>query len=1507
MKSVWRHAAGLSVAIAVTGVLMVELAELYPVSPALAQPVIPAPDGTGTIVTPNGNPVVYNISGGTLSQDGANLFHSFTQFGLSSGQIANFLSNPSIQTILGRVVGGNPSVINGLIQVTGGNSNVFLMNPAGIIFGPNARLNVPASFTATTANGIGFGGDRWFNAIAENNYQNLIGTPTQFAFDLSQPGSIINAGNLAVLPGQTLTLLGGSVLNTGQLTAPSGSITLAAVPGETLVRISQTGHLLNLEIQPPRTIDGQLQQVTALDLPTLLTAGGVETGLNVSSTGTVQLNGSGVTIPTEVGTSIASGSLDASSGTAPSTNGGVGGTVNVFGDKVGLLNANINASGTNGGGTVRVGGDYQGRGTVPNASRTFVSRDSAIAARAGLNGDGGRVIVWSDEATQFYGNIGVQGGSQSGNGGFVEVSGKQSLTFDGTVDRSAAQGSLGTLLLDPDNISIVDGGPGAADDRQLLDRTIFASDPGGTFVISEKQVEAQLASGNVILQANNDIVINDLTDNVLGNPLARTPGSIAFIADADRNGVGSFSMNPGDTIATSLRGGDITIFGAAIETGQLVSRSAINLTASGSITTRDLGSVGAIAIQSGGSITTGDIAGFQGINLRAGSDISTNRLFTRNTFTNGNSGAIDVVANGNITTGGIDASSGNGDGGRVSLTSTDGGIQIDPSRGGVGIDISGEPLGANGAVFSLAEKSGNGGEIRLNASGNITTGPLVSGSLQGDGGKIALTSTGGAIDTTEGQIEFRGETISDTGLLLSGSGGSGTGGAIAVSARGNLTTGPVVSGSLEGNGGDIDLRSTNGAIDTLQGLTSISAFQSLLAIAGLSPNDLSPQTPSTLFPLASTLAGSLVSSSGGAGTGGKITVSARRSISTGAVVSGSLEGDGGDIRLTSTANSIEAFLLNSQSLGAGKGGNIEVNANGLFRATGSVSAALQQFPANSVDPNDLPPALSQSASISSAGGSGGGAIVIRHGGGLRGIPFTVGDATTNGTAGSVTSGQYTLPVQAFKGKYTVGNIRILTRNFATDCPEYCSQPPISSPPILNPIAIDNSPVFNAIADVEDSFSSQFEKYLGLSDRRVVTLSEAQAILRRIERATGLKPALIYAVFVPNTTSPAEASDSPRLLLEQNAKQQSHLWQYTSQGLPNHAELVLSQKRPARADDSLELVLVTSEGKAIRRRVAGTTRSQVLRVADAFRGTVTNERDRRGYLAPAQQLYRWLVAPLEPDLQARQIDNLTFIMDAGLRSIPLAALHDGKGFIIEKYSVGLMPSLSLTDTRYTDLRNAQVLAMGASQFSDQSPLPYVPVELSAIANQLWPGKSFLNEAFTLSNLQSIRQQQPFRIVHLATHAEFKPGQPNNSYIQLWDSKLRLNELSKLGLDKPLVDLLVLSACRTTLGDEQVELGFAGLAVQAGVKSALGSLWYVSDAGTLGLMTEFYEKLKQAPIKAEALRQAQLAMLKGEVQLQGGQLITSNGSFLLPPELVLLREKPLSHPYYWSAFTLIGNPW
>ncbi|MEW6496450.1 MAG: filamentous hemagglutinin N-terminal domain-containing protein, partial [Cyanobacteriota bacterium] len=280
--------------------------------PAIANPITPASDGTGTIVTPQGNR--FDIQGGSLSQDGTNLFHSFQQFGLDAGQVANFVSTPEIQNILGRIIGGDASIINGLIQATGGNSNLFLMNPAGIVFGKDASLNVPASFMATTATGIGLGGAQWFNAVGTNDYQNLMGTPSTFAFDNAQPGSIVNAGNLTVVPGQNLTLLGGSVINTGKVTASGGTITLSAVLGQNLVRISQSGHLLSLEIAPPRDNTGQQIAIAPQDLPTLLTGtgGSVETGLQVSPEGTVQLSSSGVTIPHEVGTTILSGTLDVS-------------------------------------------------------------------------------------------------------------------------------------------------------------------------------------------------------------------------------------------------------------------------------------------------------------------------------------------------------------------------------------------------------------------------------------------------------------------------------------------------------------------------------------------------------------------------------------------------------------------------------------------------------------------------------------------------------------------------------------------------------------------------------------------------------------------------------------------------------------------------------------------------------------------------------------------------------------------------------------------------------------------------------------------------------------------------------------------------------------------------------------------------------------------------------------------------------------------------------------------
>nr|WP_238553706.1 filamentous hemagglutinin N-terminal domain-containing protein [Fortiea contorta] len=251
------------------------------------------------------------MQGGT--QTGANLFHSFEQFGVNQNQTANFISNPSIQNILGRVTGGDASLINGLIQVTGGNSNLYLMNPAGIIFGAGASLNVPAAFTATTANGIGFG-DKWFNAVGTNNYASLLNNPNGFAF--TQAGTIFNAGNLAVGAGQNLTLLGGTVINTGTISAPGGNITIAAIPGEQLVRITPEGSLLSLALPVETKAAINSPALTPLSLPQLLTGGNVggATGVTVEN-GVVKLTGAGVTIPDTPGVAVVAHQVNVSGAT----------------------------------------------------------------------------------------------------------------------------------------------------------------------------------------------------------------------------------------------------------------------------------------------------------------------------------------------------------------------------------------------------------------------------------------------------------------------------------------------------------------------------------------------------------------------------------------------------------------------------------------------------------------------------------------------------------------------------------------------------------------------------------------------------------------------------------------------------------------------------------------------------------------------------------------------------------------------------------------------------------------------------------------------------------------------------------------------------------------------------------------------------------------------------------------------------------------------------------------
>ncbi|NEO86142.1 MAG: DUF4347 domain-containing protein [Spirulina sp. SIO3F2] len=232
---------------------------LWAIQPLYAQSITATPDGTGTIIQHQGN--TYHIQGGT--QAGANLFHSFQEFGLSTGEIANFLSNPDINNIFGRVIGGNASIIDGLIQA---NPNLYLMNPAGMVFGANASLNVGGDFFATTADRMGFE-NGWFNATGDNDYTVLVGTPNQFAFLSEQSGAILNFGDLS--SSGDLSLVGGTVLNQGSLVS-AGNVTIAAVPGKRLVNLAQDGMLLSLDLPQDSVTAG----IIPVDLPTLLTGSG---------------------------------------------------------------------------------------------------------------------------------------------------------------------------------------------------------------------------------------------------------------------------------------------------------------------------------------------------------------------------------------------------------------------------------------------------------------------------------------------------------------------------------------------------------------------------------------------------------------------------------------------------------------------------------------------------------------------------------------------------------------------------------------------------------------------------------------------------------------------------------------------------------------------------------------------------------------------------------------------------------------------------------------------------------------------------------------------------------------------------------------------------------------------------------------------------------------------------------------------------------------------------------
>ena len=349
-------------------------------------------------------------------------------------------------------------------------------------------------------------------------------------------------------------------------------------------------------------------------------------------------------------------------------------------------------------------------------------------------------------------------------------------------------------------------------------------------------------------------------------------------------------------------------------------------------------------------------------------------------------------------------------------------------------------------------------------------------------------------------------------------------------------------------------------------------------------------------------------------------------------------------------------------------------------------------------------------------------------------------------------------------------------------------------------------------------------------------------------------------------------------------------------------------------DFLDLTLIPAQGELVGRRVT-VNQDDFRQRLRAFYSQLAKQEPLRieDPQSPARSLYQLLLAPIEPELRRQGITTLLLVPDAGLQAIPFAALHDGQSSFGERYAFSITPVLGLLPKDLPDQtsRDQHQLVLGASRFDGLAPLPLVPQEMDRIAS-LAPSEQHREENFTPEVLITRAGDPSIRRVHLATHAEFQPGGPARSRIYAGKGTLDLRRFASLRQRREGVplELFVLSACRTAIGDPDSELGFAGLALQAGARSAIGTLWYVDDVATSVFFVQFYRYLERGLPKAEALQATRRALASGQVRLVGDQIVGPDGQVLLDkltPVQQRRVEAGLQHPFFWAGIALIGTPW
>lgn len=593
-------------------------------------------------------------------------------FSIAPGEVTQFIQQSAASAVLNRVVGGNISEIFGSLV---SNGQVYLINPSGILIGKGAVVDT-AGFVASTLN------------LRNDDFK---------AGDLKfqgkkNSGDVVNEGLIRTTPGGMVLLLAPDIENSGIIEAPGGEILLAAGRKISITSLDAEG--VQFEIQSPAHSVTNIGKLIAdggavgVFAGTLTNSGVVQANtFALDETGRIVLSASSKLEITDGGTVSASGpqggDITLQSGKLMRVQGdvsavgddGTGGSIRILGKQVSLAGAaQVDVSGATGGGTILVGGDFQGANPdVANASTTHVGPDVVLMADALDSGDGGRIIVWADQLTRYFGNLSARGGANGGNGGFAEISGKQHLVMDGSADLGAPAGELGTLLLDPLDLFVDDrGGQLAGLTDQLTDV------PDNVATVSPDTLEAIV--GNVDLRASRDLYfLSDVNLTTASQGLTAQAGDDLLVNASIATNAGALALTAGDgfsfvtggahTLATA--GGSITLTAGSVLNLPNVSfdagSGAVSVTAPlGIFTSNVTGGVVNLA-STAGTVDTDNITSNGNLSL-SGTNVQTIAINTNGGVLNAAASNGHFIANGSIDTRPAQAGA---VGGAVSITADD--------------------------------------------------------------------------------------------------------------------------------------------------------------------------------------------------------------------------------------------------------------------------------------------------------------------------------------------------------------------------------------------------------------------------------------------------------------------------------------------------------------------------------------------------------------------------------------------------------------------------------------------------------------------------------------------------------------------------------------------------------------------------------------------------------------------------------------------------------------------